>query len=119
MDCPFKEQLVNGSMVCDYGGVRHEPDVEQCPTEIFNRCQGDEAECDEKELLLSIIRAHNAMIETIQNADMKCNLFRGMEVWHKIACEGADITHLARKLGIEAKVNMQTGVITVHGSSKM
>lgn len=42
MDCPFKQQLAEGSMVCDYGGIRHGPGVEQCPTEIFNRCQGDD-----------------------------------------------------------------------------
>lgn len=63
--------------------------------------------------LRDIIAAHNRMIETIQNAGMTCNLFRGMEVWHKIACEGADITSAARSIGIDAKVNMQSGVITV------
>lgn len=45
MKCPFKEQLKSGSMVCDYGGMRHEPGVVQCPTPIFNKCQsGDEDE---------------------------------------------------------------------------
>lgn len=44
MECPFKEQLNNGSMVCDFGGLHHEPGVTQCPTEIFNKCQsGDES----------------------------------------------------------------------------
>lgn len=42
MECPFKEQLNNGSMVCDFGGLRHEPDVTQYPTEILNKCQSDD-----------------------------------------------------------------------------
>lgn len=64
--------------------------------------------------LRDIIAAHNRMIETIQNAEMTCNLFRGMEVWHKIACEGADIVSAARSIGIDAKIDMQSGVITVN-----
>lgn len=39
MECPFKEQIELGSLVCDFGGVCHEPGVVQCPTEIFNKCQ--------------------------------------------------------------------------------
>lgn len=65
------------------------------------------------ENLKRIIEAHNRMIETIQSANMTCNLFRGMEVWHKIACEGADIVSAARSIGIDAVVNMQSGVIAV------
>lgn len=64
-----------------------------------------------EEKLRAVIAAHNRMIETIQNAEMTCNLFRGMEVWHKIACEGAEIVSAARAIGIDAKVNMQSGVI--------
>lgn len=66
-----------------------------------------------EEKLRKIIAAHNRMIDTINAAEMTCNLFRGMEVWHKIACEGAEITSAARSVGIDAKVNMQSGVITV------
>lgn len=69
--------------------------------------------------LRDVIAAHNRMIETIQNAEMTCNLFRGMEVWHKIACEGADITHAARSIGIDAKVNMQTGVIYAEAGKQL
>ena len=61
----------------------------------------------------AIITAHNHMIETIQNADMTCNLFSGMEVWHKIACEGAEIVSAARSVGIDALIDMQAGAITV------
>ena len=43
MECQFKEQLSNGSTVCDFGGVHHEPGATQCPTEIFNKCQSDGA----------------------------------------------------------------------------
>lgn len=66
--------------------------------------------------LRDIITAHNRVIETIQKAEMTCNLFRGMEVWHKIACEGADIVSAARPIGINATVDMQSGVITVRES---
>lgn len=70
-----------------------------------------------EEKLRAVIAAHNRMIETIQNAEMTCNLFRGMEVWHKIACEGAEIVSAARAIGIDAKVNMQSGVIYVQEAS--
>ena len=63
--------------------------------------------------LRETIDAHNRMIETVENAGITCNLFRGMEVWHKIACEGAAITHAARSVGIDATVNMQSGKIYV------
>ena len=77
----------------------------------------EEIEMEQK--LRAVIAAHNRMIETIQNAEMTCNLFRGMEVWHKIACEGADITSAARSIGIDAKVDMQSGVIYVQESCPM
>lgn len=66
-----------------------------------------------EEKLRAIITAHNHMIETIQKAGMTCNLFSGMEVWHKIACEGAEIVSAARSVGIDALIDMQAGVITV------
>ena len=70
-----------------------------------------ETEMEEK--LRAVIAAHNRMIETIEGAEMTCNLFRGMEVWHKIACEGAEIVSAARSVGIGAKVDMQSGKISV------
>lgn len=76
-----------------------------------------ETEMEEK--LRAVIAAHNRMIETIEGAEMTCNLFRGMEVWHKIACEGAEIVSAARSIGIDAKVNMQSGVIYVPESCPM
>lgn len=69
--------------------------------------------------LRAVIAAHNRMVETIEGAEMTCNLFRGMEVWHKIACEGAEIVSAARSIGIDAKVNMQSGVIYVNGTMTM
>ena len=72
-----------------------------------------------EEKLRNIITAHNRMIETIEGAGITCNLFRGMEVWHKIACEGAEIVSAARSIGIDAKVNMQSGVIYVPESCPM
>lgn len=72
-----------------------------------------------EEKLKAIITAHNRMIETIEGAGMTCNLFRGMEVWHKIACEGAEIVSAARSIGIDAKVNMQSGAIAVREKCPM
>ena len=66
-----------------------------------------------EEKLRAIITAHNRMIETIEGAGITCNLFRGMEVWHKIACEGAEIVSAARSVGIGAKVDMQSEKISV------
>ncbi len=64
-----------------------------------------------------IIEAHNQMIEVIQNAEITCNLFRGVEVWHKIVGEGAKIADAAQSIGINAVVNMQTGFITVQSAA--
>ena len=66
-----------------------------------------------EEKLTGIIMAHNRMIDTIQNSGMTCDLFREMEVWHKIACEGAEIANAARSAGIDAVADMQSGTITV------
>ena len=37
-NCPFGECK---DIVCDFMGVKHEGPVIQCPTQIFNKCQGD------------------------------------------------------------------------------
>ena len=66
-----------------------------------------------EEKLTDIITAHNRMIDTIQNSGMTCDLFRGMEIWHKIACEGTEIANAARTAGIDALVALQFGTITV------
>ncbi len=39
MKCLFEKEIADGTMCCDFGGQRHEPGVEQCPTTIFNWCQ--------------------------------------------------------------------------------
>lgn len=39
MECLFKEEIKNGTMCCDYGGLAHGDGVDQCPTFIFNLCQ--------------------------------------------------------------------------------
>lgn len=55
-----------------------------------------------EEKLRAIITAHNRMIETIEGARITCNLFRG-----------AEIVSAARSVGIGAKVDMQSGKISV------
>lgn len=39
MECPFKKELEEGSMVCDSGYSKC--NTPQCPTNIFNQCQED------------------------------------------------------------------------------
>lgn len=94
--------------------VKHVPYWDREPGIIDSELDGLILESSNmKQKILDIIKAHNLIIATINNADMTCNLFRGMEIWHKIACEGAEITSLARSTGIDAVVDMQSGVITV------
>lgn len=38
-ECPYKPQLANGTMVCDWMCEQHPADVKQCPTDTFNKCQ--------------------------------------------------------------------------------
>lgn len=68
---------------------------------------------DTTKMVQDIIDRHNTVVKTLQRSDLKGNLFRCMEVWHTIACEGADITHMARSVGINVQVNMQTGEISI------
>lgn len=68
------------------------------------------------EAILKIIDSHNAVVKILSKCDIPVpegKMFRAMELWHKLACEGADITHLARENDIDAKCNMQSGMITV------
>ena len=71
-----------------------------------------------KEQLLTIINSHNDVVSALENCNIKVdnnNFFSAMTIWHKLACEGADIVHLARQHGIDAKINMQSGQITIYG----
>ena len=36
--CPYEAELQSGKMVCDFGLGSTET---ECPTEVFNQCQGD------------------------------------------------------------------------------
>lgn len=70
-----------------------------------------------KEQLLTIIKSHNEIVHALECCTAKVdqnNLFSAMTVWHKLACEGADIVHLARQHGIDAKINMQSGEILLY-----
>ena len=71
-----------------------------------------------KEQLLTLINSQNAVVKALEDSDLPIpenRLFVAMGIWHKLACEGADVTHLARENGIDAKCNMQSGRITVYG----
>lgn len=71
-----------------------------------------------KKKLLALIRRHNAVVNTLAVCDLPVpegKVFQAMEIWHKLACEGAEITHMAREAGIDAKCDMQVGRITVYG----
>ena len=68
------------------------------------------------EQLMQIIKSHNAIVKTADGLDIPVpegEMFKVMELWHKLACEGADITHMAREAGIGAKCDMQTGKIII------
>ena len=68
-----------------------------------------------KKKLLALIERHNAVVDALSGCDLPVpegKVFRAMEVWHKLACEGYDITHMAREAGIDAKCDMQAGRIT-------
>lgn len=74
-----------------------------------------------KDQMLKIINAHNGVVDSLSRCNIKIDMSSGaemlacMEVWHKLACEGAEITHTARQHGIDAKVDMQSGRVTVYG----
>lgn len=68
-----------------------------------------------REQMKQIIEAHNELVNKIMEIDFTVNLFKGMEVLHKLAVEGSKITHTARENGIDCKIDMQSGVITIYG----
>ena len=72
------------------------------------------------EAILKIIRSHNDVVTALEDSRLpvpESKMFMAMGIWHKLACEGSDITHMARDNGIDAKCNMQTGRIIVYGDS--
>lgn len=74
-----------------------------------------------KKKLLALIDRHNAVVDALSECDLPVpegKVFRAMEIWHKLACEGYDITYMAREAGIDAKCDMQAGRITVYGDIK-
>lgn len=73
-----------------------------------------------KEQLLTLINSHNAVVDALSACDIPVpegKLFLAMGIWHKLACEGLDITILAREYGVYTKCDMQAGRITVYGNS--
>lgn len=71
-----------------------------------------------KEQILTLINSHNAVAKALEDSQLPVpegKMFSAMTVWHKLACEGQDITILARANGIDAKCDMQAGRITVYG----
>lgn len=66
-----------------------------------------------------MIDRHNAVVKALEDSQFPVpedKMFSAMTIWHKLACEGADITHMARENGIDAKCDMQAGRITVYGT---
>lgn len=65
--------------------------------------------------ILKLIRLHNLTVDTFERVGKAVEvdgwLFGGIEMWHRIACEGAEIVGIARRLGIDATINMQKGKI--------
>lgn len=74
-----------------------------------------------KEQILEIINKHNKVIETIEGLNIEvslADLLKFQSVSSAISGEGLAITHYARENGIDAKCNMQSGLITVYGELK-
>lgn len=72
-----------------------------------------------KEQLMTLINRHNAVVKALEDSELPVpegKMFSAMTIWHKLACEGQDITILARENGIDAKCDMQTGRIIVYGN---
>lgn len=70
-----------------------------------------------KEQLLTLINSHNAVVKALDDSQSPVpegQLFSAMTIWHKLACEGLDITRLARENSIDAKCDMQSGRIIVY-----
>lgn len=66
-----------------------------------------------------MIDRHNAVVKALEDSQLPVpegKMFSAMTIWHKLACEGADITHMARENSIDAKCDMQAGRITVYGT---
>ena len=71
-----------------------------------------------KDQLLTLINSHNAVVKALEDSQLPVpeeKLFMVMPMWKKMACEGEDITRLARASGINAKCDIQAGRITVYG----
>lgn len=66
------------------------------------------------EVMMDIIERHNLVVEALGKCDIKVKfnqIFKAMSVWHRLACEGSSIVSAARKMGIDCKINMQSGEI--------
>lgn len=60
--------------------------------------------------ILKLIRLHNLMVETINR------IGANIEIGVSQACEGIEIVNIARRLGIDATINMQNGEIILKGA---
>lgn len=66
------------------------------------------------EAMMDIIERHNLVVEALSKCDIKVKsnqIFKAMSVWHRLACEGSSIVSAARKMGIDCKIDMQSGEI--------
>lgn len=72
-----------------------------------------------KEEIMKLIERNNEVVKAVERrGDVQINtqaMFAMMEINHAFACLAHEITHMAREAGIDAKVCMQSGEITVYG----
>lgn len=64
--------------------------------------------------IMRLIEAHTSIVNAIDNSSVKITadqLLGLMVISHKIAGEGAEIVRIARKSGIDCKIDMQSGRI--------
>lgn len=74
-----------------------------------------------KDAMKTIIDAHNAVVDALFKGNITLDMrtsqdtITAMTIWHKLSLEGHEITHLARKYGIDVVCDMCNGRIIYKG----
>lgn len=68
-----------------------------------------------KEDIMKLIAGHNIVVDTLERVGQHIVVrgLEGAEIWHSVACQGANIVDVARALGMDARIDMQSGRIVL------
>lgn len=69
-----------------------------------------------REKILELIRAHNATIDAITDAELVIKpgaILKAIVIWDCFALQGANIVNIAQENGINCVYNAQNGFITI------